>query len=458
MQLRIYPFFTVLLASAAAAALGGMADRILHAAFGAGRPISGILAVVILGSVTCGLAAGGQFADHLRSAKWLYGILIAAGLCYVLPPFLDKPIEIADGLLGRDLGALATALMLFAVPGALLAATVPFGVRFASAASDSSRAGRAGGIAGTAVSFGVAIGWTGARLFLFPWIGLKATASAVAAALIAVGVVGMVLEKGRRSAALGLLLIFAALSPAPVPAPEGCVLAAETDAGPAWVAEGSGPGGARTLFVRGAPIVSGGERTLAVHLAPGGPGGGEREPHILAAGVEGLRWREYAPSLRIIESDPGLAALAREGLGSEGIETGDVRRILAGSGESYDWIVISLLREPPSHWVTREAFETVARRLSPGGMVAVLLRGDPRGARAGALCRTIRAVLPHVWLFADPPGGGAESEVEILASADAGRGAAIARRTEALRSLEVGLPEGPLLTDDRNPFDVLQGE
>jgi len=452
MLIRLYASFAIAVACAAGAVLILIAGRLLDIQFGPGPISAGSLGVVAGLSIVAGLLIGGQLADHDRSAKWLHAILIATGLVYMLPPFLDKPLDLIRSLLGSIAGPPVAAIVMLAIPGVLLASTIPFGIRVASPSCDGARASRTGAATGAIVALGAMGGAMSARLLCLPWIGMKATASAIAATLIVLGVIGLVLERGGRAAWLGLLLIFAALSPVPPPAPEGLVLAAQTDSGPAWVVEGTGPAAPRRIFVRGAPISSEGGRVLASHLDEGAP------PHpgrrMLAIGVEGIRWRESVTSLWIVERDPGFAALAREGLGFPNVETGDARAFLAATEESFDWIVFSLLREPPPHWVTREAFETAAARLGPSGMLAVILHADPRGARAGALYRTIRAVFPHVRVFVDPAGGGEETDVEILASQN-DLGLAIAR-SPGLAAHEVPAPDGTVLTDDRNPFEVLE--
>jgi SAM-dependent methyltransferase len=165
-----------------------------------------------------------------------------------------------------------------------------------------------------------------------------------------------------------------------------------------------------------------------------------------------------------VEIDPAVIEVARRRFGlSIPVVAADARRFVAEPGPRFDVIVIDLYAtgQIPAHVATREFYEAVARRLAPGGVVALNVygAGDPATV-VGPVAATLAAVFPGV-LAADAGGG----NVILLAWAEA-MDLATARSLLAVVPLPaaerllagLALPdpgwERVVLTDDRSDLEI----
>jgi SAM-dependent methyltransferase len=169
-----------------------------------------------------------------------------------------------------------------------------------------------------------------------------------------------------------------------------------------------------------------------------------------------------------VEIDPGITDIARRHFGlSIPVATADARRFLADGITRFDVIVIDLYAtgQIPAHAATREFYAEVARRLAPGGVVALNVFG------AGApdlvlppIAATLEAVFPTV-LAADAGDGNtillAWAEPIGLAAARARLAAApeavqpeATRLAATLAGPDPAWAQAPVLTDDRSDLDL----
>jgi len=145
----------------------------------------------------------------------------------------------------------------------------------------------------------------------------------------------------------------------------------------------------------------------------------------------------------------------------------DARRFAHHDTGRYDLIFVDTFRDVyiPPHLTTREFFADLARRLAPGGVLAINLfawNGDDRIARA--LGATVQTALPRVrWLqqpraanrvlfadLAEPRGAGV-----CAAPATSAQRSIVGRFLPRVQPLPAAEPNTPIFTDDRAPIEHL---
>ncbi|MFC7607376.1 spermidine synthase [Teichococcus aestuarii] len=169
-----------------------------------------------------------------------------------------------------------------------------------------------------------------------------------------------------------------------------------------------------------------------------------------------------------MEIDPGVTALARAHFSlSIPVAHDDARRFVAKDTGRYAVIMVDLYAtgQIPAHIATVEFFESLARRLAPGGVVAMNVYGggDPEsivGPLAASLGRAFPGLLAarsasrNTLLLAwGEPMAVATAEARLRAAPEAARRAAL----RLSRTLEEGAPlaagHAPL-TDERSDMEI----
>jgi len=119
----------------------------------------------------------------------------------------------------------------------------------------------------------------------------------------------------------------------------------------------------------------------------------------LGGGLQARALEVYGISVTAVEIDPEVVRLARKHFGVTcRVAVGDGREFLVRCSRLFDAIVLDAFAgaDPPEHLFTREAFESAANRLEPGGVLAVHLFGHPEHPAIRAVARTLEAVFPHI--------------------------------------------------------------
>jgi spermidine synthase len=176
----------------------------------------------------------------------------------------------------------------------------------------------------------------------------------------------------------------------------------------------------------------------------------------------------------VVDIDPEVVRLAREWFGfrvSGEVAVDDARHFLQSTARSWDRVVLDVFTGDvtPAHLLSREALESVAARLAPGGIVAanVIAATGPDRFVTASIVRTFRAVFPHVEVFRVSYAEDL-SNLTVVASRDrpirpdprrvAGLPFhALASQAEALLFETIDFPPDEpavVLTDDHNPADA----
>ncbi len=480
-----YLYFVVTVSGASVLALEILGTRILGPFYGVSLFLWSALITVTLAALALGYAVGGRWADRGPKLGRLCVLLLVAGLWVVAIPYLRRPVLVVTEPLGLRVAVLSTATVLFSPPLVLLGMVAPYAIRLK--ATDIEVVGRTAGnlYAVSTVASVVAALLVG--FFLIPSVGVVRLTLGTGLVLVGVAVLGFV-KKGKNAAFLFVPLVAAGVvATATLPAPGGPdpgagVVAVEQSAyGEIRVVDRDG---FRHLLIDGGihsvvPIDVDSWESSYVNVLdiakkyfdrPGttlliGLGGGAVAKSYFRDG-----WRVDA-----VEIDQVVTKLARVYFGLEPEEAvvhhADGRRYLSTCESMYDVIVLDAFGSSsiPFHLVTREAFDLVSRRLSPGGVLAINVQCIGWDA---AIVRSLAATLAGSFdeilalPMAEPPN--TLGNVVLLAAnrslalpedvepeTPSGRFAAEYDRFHAWENrFEPDPREARVLTDDLNPSDL----
>jgi spermidine synthase len=437
--------------------------RLLSPYFGASTVVWANTIGVVLVALSVGYWLGGRAADRRPEIRPLCVVaLVAAALLAVVPfvsrPLLDAGVEALDSVsAGAFTGSLLGVLVLIAIPVLLLGTVTPWALRLAMSSVEA-----AGTVAGRLYAISTAgslVGTLLSALLLIPAVGTRRTFLAFAICLALVAAVGLL--PARRYLAVPVILI------ALLALPTGTLKAAgdgkviyerETEYQYARVIE-SADGTRRlelneghathSVYRRGTVMTGDYWDTMLAQSNAGG-----RVPRSVAilgnaAGTTARAFRVLHPATRLdpVEIDPELTKIGYRYFGlprSVHVHNEDARPFLRRRpNERWDAILVDAYRQPyiPFYLVTKEFFQLVRDRLTPGGVVVVNV-GHPEGDMAleTAMSATMRDVFAHV--ARDP----SQPTNTILVAG---------RRPLTTSGLQPSLPGGEVYTDDRAPVEWL---
>jgi SAM-dependent methyltransferase len=463
--MRAVPAYAAL-AGAAVMALEILGSRALAPGFGATLETWAVLIAVTLAAGSAGAALGARLAVRASRARVATAFLaasLASGLSAAGAPAL------VQALLGWPLtpGAFAASAALVAPPVFALSLLLPLLVAL-SAPGDAALAGRTTGRILAASTAGSLVGTLGTAFLLAPALGLRRSG------LILAGLLGMAawsagrggLRRGAAAALLAVLLL--AVREAPSDAgvirretPYGELVLRRAADGITLRANGivqgrdtGWPATCRDLVAQGQHV------GLLPYLHPRG-----REALEIGLGTGALKrsLAAHGISTTTIEIDVHLVELVREALGDPGpVIPGDGRAVLRRLDRSFDFIILDAFRGEamPGHLLTQESFREMRSRLRPGGILALHLIGMPDSRAVGAVARTLAAEFAEVLSLKAREGTGlmdivlfaAEAPLPLPAHGDLPPLDALSARV--FRPAVDGVP---LLSDDRNPVEILAG-
>lgn len=393
---------------------------------------------IILVALSVGYWIGGRLSERRPDERVLGAIIALAGFLFIIPAFATRWIagtliadlfRIGSGFLVVLIGSFFAVILLFALPIALLGMVSPFLVKLASR-------GRAdiGAVAGRlyAIStIGSLVGTFLPTLVLLPTFGTRRTMLLAAAVLIVLGV--WLATRRRAPALLGILvlvLVLVLVPDRPIPWFLGGNTIAQRDSryqllrivdhfSPSTL-EGEREGEAQRdrflVFNEGLGIQSRavfdpaaieGYSPVVAAVPAFFP-----SPHILilgnAGGTIANLMQRFFPDDRLditgVELDPAVTAITAAHfptpLQPYPVVHADSRVFLRGADARYDIIVAdaytSQLTIPP-HLVTREFFDLVRTRLTPGGVLVANVNAPSRDSvLLRTIEQTIAAAFPHV--------------------------------------------------------------
>jgi predicted membrane-bound spermidine synthase len=376
--------------------------RLMAPVFGQTIHQWGAIIGTALAFMSLGYWAGGRLGGRANAGQVLPLLLAVAAGAAALTPWIGRPLAShLETLLGPLVGAVATSAALIGPPAFALAAVSPVCVaRLAASGS----AARASGSISALAALGSIGGTFFAAFYAIPYLGLTAgyaSASLLAAtAALATGlaplrtalvvaplVLGFSAERARAGrfteyfeTAYNSVMVW--------DVPEATYLLLNS---PLAVQSSRRKDGRLTgsywEMMAAVPALTQGRDALFLGVA-----GGSAVEAMMAA------WPDVRGTG--VEIDPGVTEVARRRFGlTIPVTHDDARRFVETGPAQFDLIVVDLYAtgQIPSHVSTVEFFQAVARRLRPGGVVAlnVFGAGDPRSIVA-PMAATVMAVFPSV--------------------------------------------------------------
>ena len=460
------------------------AARLMAPFFGASTIVWANTIGVILAALSIGYWLGGRIADkhpHLRGLSMM--VLGASVLLALIPlvsrPLFDLSVKALDTIeAGAFVGSLFGVLFLLAVPVIMLGAAAPYAIRLALPDVEHS-----GSIAGRLYAISTAgslLGTWLSALLLIPLIGTQRTFIAFAAVIALVAAAGL----GRRAFVVPVVLFAAlALPVGTVKATDNGEVIYETETESQYVRVVEQADGDRLLELNEGQAVHSLYKpgtVLTDNVWDGYlvlPFAGRSDPPenmaILgnAAGTTARAYGQYFPTTRIdgVEIDGELHDIGREYFDMQNpaleVHTADARPWLRQSDERYDVIMVDAYRQPyiPFYLATKEFFELVSARLTPGGVV-IVNAGHPEGN--DDLETVLGATMAEVFgtVIRDPK---EDTNTLLLGSHGPASGERLEaalpdlppdlRPIAALEASKIGprLPGGEVYTDDKAPVEWL---
>jgi spermidine synthase len=376
------------------------ASRLIAPYFGSSTLIWATLIGVTLLFLSLGYWLGGRLADGRPDARWLYGLIGAAGISLALVIPLSRPIlrESLDAFDDRDAGAfigsLAGTLALFAPTLLALGMVAPYAIRLRLAAVED--AGKAAGGLYALSTAGSIFGSFVPVMILLPEIGTRNTFAVLSGTLIVMSISGLLLERPR-AISMAVVLVGAAAIAALFlgtggeirPAYRGTLLAEQEseynyiqvlqDGSETVLALNEGhaihsiynPGSLETggpwdYFTLG-PAIAGNESPANALIVGLAGGTAARQLHAAYPGIE----------VDGIEIDQAIVDVGRKYFALTdavaNVTVADGRYALETTDKTYDLICLDAYRQPyiPFHLATVEFFELASRHLEPGAVLAV---------------------------------------------------------------------------------------
>ena len=394
-------------------------------------------------------------------------LLATAAAWAAATPLVGRAVSaLSDAALGPLAGAVLAAAVLLGVPVLALAAVSPLCVGRVARGEDASRASGLVSLLGSLGSIG---GTFTAAFLAIPYLGLSASYACLAAFLALAAVAAGLRPVPAVLALLPLVPGFQAESMRAsawaeyFETPYNTVMVSDTPQ--ATMLFTNTPRVVQTIRRKdGQPTGQYYEAMAAARaLAPG--------PRALFLGVAGgsvveAVTRAWPDTVAVgVEIDPGVTDVARRRFGlAIPVADADARRYVEESRESFDAVFVDLYStgQMPAHVVTEEFFRSIARRVSPGGVVAMnVFGGGAPETVAGPLAATMRAVFPTV-LEAEAGGGNrilvASSAPLSVEEARARLASAPAPSMEGAVALATTLRPATyrdrVLTDDRSDLEI----
>jgi len=505
---RLFLSLAAFVAGAAVMIIELTGNRILAPWFGNSLYTWTGLIGVILVSISGGYWLGGYLADRRPDYVILSHLLAASALLTILVPPLELALETSLGSLGVVWGPVLAAMLLFAVPGCLLASVSPFAIRLTSLLSEDKSVGVSAGTIGMFATLGSVIGTFGSGFLLIPHLRLRTVFIATGLLLAALSLAGYGLFSFRlrrgKGLAVGTVLLFGLLATAVAFAkqrpnetqaaglPATVVFEQTTFYHRIQVAELPTSDGDTARFLKldtteeGSQYVGSREmvsryqdywqlaRLFCPHLERAAflGGGAFTMPEAVLDAFPRAR-------VDVVEIDPAVIEVGRRYFRVDQYPrmhpvADDARRFLRSSPARYDLIfgdAYSGVRCVPAHLVTREFFGLVASRLNDRGVYIMNITSAVEGDDAilfRCVAKTLSEVFQDQCVFCTRPGEpeAVQNVFVVAASHDLGVDS-IRTGQRGNRALvddlfrghlppdQCDLTGGMILTDDYNPVEYL---
>ena len=472
-------------------ALEIVGSRVLAPYFGGSIFVWGSLIGVFLAALSIGYYVGGRLVDRWPIASLLAVFLFAAGAFVLLLPTYGS--RISDEIALRDYGAranpLLTCMLLFFIPGMLMAVTSPFVIRLT--ARSLKQVGHASGMVYAISTIGSIAGTLGTAFYLISALGTRAILYLLGVSLIFTALIALAVSDRRRGAAAVLLFALCLVSQPGYA--ERTLLERDSSYHRLLVTEDENYRWLRADNIwhtqmdlkdqhgRGLPYTD--YVDLAFLLNP-------KIRRVLVIGLGGgtvpKRFVRDYPQVTVdaVEIDPAVVKIAARYFDVKPsarlrIHESDGRQFLRRTDQKWDLILLDAYYADtvPFFLTTKEFFTLAKQRLDPGGVICNNVIGQVAGPKSKffrSVYKTMDEVFPSLYAFRVAESGGDWINLEIFAVNGKGRLTPAELRSRALEmkgkvikdddllarvndlvSESVQTRDVPELTDDYAPVDAL---
>lgn len=404
-------------------------NRLLAPSFGSSLYTWTALIGVILVALSFGDYIGGQLVDRMPRLGLLPVLFCLGGLLTALIPVIEPRLPDYSKM-DLIMGPVVISLLLFFLPGLVLAAITPVSIRMLSKAQADTHIGRAAGTVGMAAALGSFTGTMGTTYLLIPLFGVRAILLMLGGLLLAIGLVLGWLWRGERRGS-GTLVALALLGSGvlvwgsrPIALAANVIFQKDTFYHRISVLNIRGAAGSNQRYLKldstfeGAQEVETGDLLfdyqkywkLAQVLCP-------KIDHavFLGAGAFGMPEKlslQYpAAEVDVVEVDPEVIDVGRRFFKLDDYprvkaQAADARRFLRTTPTRYDLVfgdAYNGVEYIPAHLVTREFFRELKARLTEKGVFVMNVIGAVQGHDGDLFWRITNSLRPsfaHVQVYA----------------------------------------------------------
>jgi spermidine synthase/MFS family permease len=484
--LRRYVYVTAALTGAAVLIIEILGAKMLAPYVGTSHFVWTAQIAVTLMALATGYALGGWVADRSAQLGHLYTALLPAALWLCGAAWACEPVALASLRFRLALGSLLTSAILFFVPLALLAMVGPLAVRWLTS-SVSCVGQQVGGL--SAVSTLGSVGGTVLIAYvLIPYLAnswiLYITASYLL--VLSAGYFLIWKRRGRMmaltAAAAAIFLIAAGSSHQQLhwSAPMKELFRANSNFGLVQVVQAEGARPRRYLFndllpqniydpvqhVSAASFTYAEDGLIRAYTS--------EDVHDvlcigLGAGITPMRMAQAGVRVDVVEINPAMIIAAERFFDFHPdrvrVVTGDGRYFLHEGTKRYDAIILDafLGESPPTHLMSREAFQSMQRRMRPDGLLVINSFGELNPGKdfvPASLDKTLKSVFRNVRLHVAKGAGyfvaSDRLDLRIVRQLDLPSIPPDLRNKlqEALENVKTPDPaDGMVLTDNYNPVE-----
>jgi spermidine synthase len=443
--------------------------RLLAPFYGSTIFVWSSLITITLGFLALGYFIGGFFADKYPYTKCFYFIIFLGGAIALLLIKLNQPLLVFSDRFGFKFGPLVAALFLFSLPLFFLSMAGPFAIRLRS--QELERTGHTSGIVFGVSTIGSLVGALFAGFYLVPNFLLGHIFISSTVTIMFVAIIGLFFARASWRIIIGslaLLFLFLFLPFYEYDDSKDVVSIIHHEQSFYADLKVAELPFIKTLLMDGTPqsifsktegkIFAEETEQIKYVLAEHWPS--DAEVLVLGFGA-GSAAKILSSELRIdyVEIDPRMVALAQEFFGfsldsNDEMIIADARSFLRNTDKTYDLIFVDLYKASmiPIHTHTKEALALIKAHLKPGGILISNIVGSQNDILTLSLVRTLKTIFPKVVVSAKK-----EDFANILAYGITDENFQPFLRYKH-KEIEVDYEKGVVITDNKNPIEILCSE
>jgi spermidine synthase len=417
-----YILLTAVLCGALVMVIEVMGSRVIGPFFGVSLFVWTSLITVTLVALSLGYAFGGYISDRYSSPKYLYAIILCAGVLTLLVPMLQAPVLKLCAPLGLKSGAFISTLILFGPALFLLGCVSPYLVKIAT-----SQLRNLGAVVGglyALSTIGSTVGTVITGFLLVALLGVDKIFLVTGALLIVLAIGYFVIFRRQWVAVAAVILPFLLYHPYEFTSktlPNGSTLikVADTESfyGTLKVVDNKSSRNHSRFMMINSMIQGGMDMNNGLSIYPYNyylqfipymlnPDGKNCLVIGLGAGLVPDWYEQQGVVCDVVDIDKKVVNLAHKyfNFNTKGeVFTQDGRYVLARNEKKYDYLIMDAFNgdTTPSHLLSEEALTLARERLKPRGVLAINLIGTlfKDNFMTASVAKTLQQVFDQVEIY-----------------------------------------------------------